>query len=306
MKETPILFGPEGSPLLGVVTSPDSERQLPVACLMFNMGATSRVGPRRINVKLARELAAQGISSIRFDLAGLGDSAAPAGSARYLEQAVLDLQAAMNLVETMLGIRRFIVIGLCSGGVHGLSLAEADPRVIGLLMFDGYAFPGRRARLERNLRRLLALPGNASIAGKTARWLRRRFSPPAPQLFEPEPIEATMALFRRAMTAITERGAAVFLLYSGTLHVRDAGRDQLGPFAGEPFARRLEYRFIGEIDHTVTSLAAQRIFLDVAGEWALRVAAPGAAPATAAARAAAADTPVLPLALHQRPSDALS
>jgi hypothetical protein len=44
---------------------------------MFNMGANHRIGPRRINVKLARVLAARGVSSLRFDLGGVGDSETP-------------------------------------------------------------------------------------------------------------------------------------------------------------------------------------------------------------------------------------
>src|SRR5262249_43385203 len=116
MKEFPILFGPEDAPLMGMVTTPAEGGTAPVGCLMLNMGAGYRIGPRRINVKLARLLAGQGIPSLRMDLAGLGDSSAPKGPARFTQQAVADLQAAMKLLETTLGIQRFIVIGLCSGG----------------------------------------------------------------------------------------------------------------------------------------------------------------------------------------------
>ncbi|MEJ7688411.1 MAG: hypothetical protein WKG52_16285 [Variovorax sp.] len=136
-KETPVQFGPDGS-LIGIVSTPSECSLEPVACLMLNMGANHRIGPRRINVKLARQMAQRGIASIRFDLAGLGDSGAASGAEHFLTQAVFDLQAAMNLIETMLGVRRFIVIGLCSGAASGMSLAVTDARVIGLLMFDGY------------------------------------------------------------------------------------------------------------------------------------------------------------------------
>lgn len=274
MKEFPILFGPEDAPLMGMVTTPASGDTAPVACLMLNMGAGYRIGPRRINVKLARRLAQHGISSLRLDLSGLGDSSAPKGQDRFTQQAVLDLQAAMKLLETTLGIQRFIVIGLCSGGGRGLSLAEVDPRVVGLFMFDSYAFPGRRARIERNLRRMLALVGNASVYGKVGRWLRRKLGPkqPSAQLFEDEPIEETQRYFINTVRQLVERGVAVFVMYTGTLHVRDLGRDQLGPVAAEPFAKQLEYRFIGEIDHTLTSLESQQTFLDEVSHWVRRVA----------------------------------
>jgi alpha-beta hydrolase superfamily lysophospholipase len=274
-KETPVMFGPDGS-LIGIVTTPSDGPMGPVACLMLNMGANHHIGPRRINVKLARELATRGISSIRLDLAGLGDSGPATGSEHFLTQAVYDLQAAMNLIETMLGVRRFIVIGLCSGATNGLSLAVADSRVVGLLMFDGYAFPGRRTRFERMLRRALAAPTNPAFIGKTARWVQRKLSPSAaaaaaPHIFEPDPPEVTAAAFRRSMTQVAARNLAVLLLYTGTMHVTDRNRDQLGPFANEPFMRQFEYEFIGEIDHSLTSMAAQQTFMTVVCDWVLRV-----------------------------------
>jgi len=295
-KETPVLFGSEGT-LVGVVTTPSAVPAAPVACLMLNMGANHRIGPRRINVKLARRMAEQGISSIRLDLAGLGDSGPASGSEHFLAQAVHDLQSAMDLVESMVGVRRFIVIGLCSGATNGLSLAVADPRVAGLLMFDGYAFPGRRSRWERTLRRALAAPTNPAVIGKTARWLQRKFSAnaaaaAAPHIFEPDPPEVTSAVFRRSMSQIAERDVAVLLLYTGTMHVVDRHRDQLGPFADEPFARKFEYRFIGEIDHSLTSMASQQTFMTVVCDWARRV-INGLSPLTAQAPEAAPHTPAL-------------
>lgn len=278
MKETPVLFGSDRS-LLGVVSTPCAEGQLaPVACLMLNMGANYRVGPHRINVKLARQLAKQGVSSIRFDLAGLGDSGPPSGSHHFMTQVVLDVQAAMNLVETMLGIRRFIVIGLCSGATNGMATAMVDPRIVGLLMFDSYAFPNRRSRLELTLLRALAVPTNPAVIGKAARWLQRKFSAKAAAAAAPanfmEPVSraVTEEVFHRSMTELVARGVAMFFLYTGTQHVRDRGRDQLGRFAHEAYARKIDYRFIGEIDHSLTSLASQRTYISVVCDWALRVA----------------------------------
>jgi alpha/beta superfamily hydrolase len=66
-------FGP-GDALVGMLTAPAQQAPAGVACLMFNMGANHRVGPRRINVKLAHMLAARGVGSLRFDLGGIGDS----------------------------------------------------------------------------------------------------------------------------------------------------------------------------------------------------------------------------------------
>ncbi|MBB3177117.1 alpha/beta hydrolase family protein [Variovorax sp. Sphag1AA] len=275
-KETPVQFGPDGS-LLGIVTTPNDGSMEPVACLLLNMGATHRIGPRRINVKVARRLASHGISTIRIDLAGLGDSRAASGAEHYRTQAVQDMQAAMNLMGTMLGVRRFVVIGLCSGSANGLSLAVADSRVVGVLMFDGYSFPGRRSLMERNFRRALAAISNAAMIGKTSRWLHRLVSSKAaaaiaPDMFEPDAPEVTAASFRRSMTQVVERNVAMLLLYSGTMHVVDRHRDQLGPFANDPFVKQIEYMFDPTLDHSLTSLAAQETFMTIASDWVLRVA----------------------------------
>ena len=299
MKEIPVLFGPDRS-LVGVVSTPMEEGKMaPVACLMLNMGANYRVGPHRINVKLARQMAAQGVSSIRFDLAGLGDSGPPSGSNHFMTQVVLDVQAAMNLVETMLGIRRFIVIGLCSGAANGMATAMTDPRIVGLLMFDAYSFPNRRSRLELSLLRALAIPTNPAVIGKTMRWLQRKFSAKAAAAAAPvdflEPVSRTVIedTFHRSMTQLSGRGVAMFFLYSGTQHVRDRDRDQLGRFAKEAYASQIDYRFIGDIDHSLTSLASQRTFMSVVCEWALRVAKGSATGQLPAPRSA--DGPAAPL-----------
>ncbi|MEJ8813619.1 alpha/beta fold hydrolase [Variovorax ureilyticus] len=275
-KETPVQFGPDGT-LIGIVTTPSEGTMEPVGCLLLNMGATHRIGPRRINVKLARRLASLGISTVRMDLAGLGDSRAASSSEHFRTQAVLDMQAALNLMGTMLGIRRFVVIGLCSGAANGLALAAADARVVGVLMFDGYSFLGRRALWERSFRRALAAATNPVMIEKTGRWLHRKFSAKAaaalaPDMFEPEPPHVVAANFRRAMTQTVERNVAILFLYSGTLHVTDRNRDQLGDFVNEPFAKHIEYMFDPAIDHNLTSLAAQETFQAIASDWVLRVA----------------------------------
>ncbi len=306
MKETPVLFGPDRS-LVGVVSTPGAEGKMaPVACVMLNMGATYRVGPHRINVKLARQLAAEGVSSIRFDLAGLGDSGPPSGSNHFQTQMVLDVQAAMNLLETMLGIRRFIVIGLCSGAGNGMRTAMVDPRIVGILMFDGYAFPSRRTQFELAVFRALAVPGNPAVVGKTLRWLERKFSAKAAAAAAPadfmEPVsrEVIEAQFHLSMTELVGRGVALFFLYTGTSHVRDRHRDQLGRFADEPYAQRIEYRFFAEIDHSLTSLESQRIFLSEVGAWTLRVARGRAAGPPQTAQTASGATTAAPATEHAR------
>jgi pimeloyl-ACP methyl ester carboxylesterase len=284
IEQIPILFGPERN-LVGVITTPASSTGAPIACLMLNMGANHRGGPHRINVKLAHRLATMGITSLRMDLAGLGDSGPARTDLGYYAQCVVDLQAGMDLLRTTHGIQRFLVVGLCSGAAHALNLAVDDPRVTGILLFDGYSFAGRRWHWERSLRRALAAPTNPAVIGKTMRWLRRTFTNAAPvaadtpavNIFtmEKETPAEVRATFSRSMATLVGRGVSVYLLYSGTQHVRDVDRDHLGSLVREPFADQVRYEFSRDIDHTMTSLAAQGAFLTCASNWALGIAMPG-------------------------------
>lgn len=275
--QSPIQFG-RGDSLMGMLTAPAQGDTLPVACLLFNMGANHRVGPHRINVKLAHALARRGMASLRFDLGGLGDSGSSSTGEHFATQAVFDCQAAMDMLGERLGIHRFVMVGLCSGAVNAMSTAVADARVVGISMFDGYAFPERRSRWERGLRRLIAAPTNAAFIGKTARWLQRRFyrgdkdAQTAHIFDEVDPPEVTAALFARSMTQLDARDVAVQAFYSGTVHVVDRDRDQLGRFAREPFTQRVEYVFDPEVDHTVSTMRAQSLFTQVVGDWAVQVA----------------------------------
>lgn len=265
IKEIPVAFGPDQS-LVGVVAALTGSDSVPLACLMFNADGNPRVGPGRIHVKLARQLAERGVSSIRFDLAGQGDSAPARSAEQGMSGAVRDLRAAMDLIDTLLGIRRFIVIGLGSGAGGAMALAQTDARVLGLLMFDGPAFPGRRSRWERAARRLLALMAPPAWAGARL----RAFDGRAPQV--------SAGLFRRTMAQLAERSVAVLAVYSGSCHAVDHGRDQLGPLAYEPFMCDVEYRFEAGIDHGLSSIAGQRIFMAAAGDWVMRVAHARTAP----------------------------
>ena len=81
MSERVVTFGGQGE-LVGVLSQPDVVRPSAPWVLLWNTGLHPRVGPCRLNVQLARRLAALGIPSLRFDLSGLGDSAARAANAR--------------------------------------------------------------------------------------------------------------------------------------------------------------------------------------------------------------------------------
>ncbi len=121
-------FGPDRA-LFGIVTQPGrASNRLAPTLVLPNPGASHHVGPNRLYVNLARKLAAQGITSIRFDLEGFGESVSlgpELGNNAYTKTATRDLGLAFDFMIQEFGSREFTAGGLCSAA-HGAFRAAAD------------------------------------------------------------------------------------------------------------------------------------------------------------------------------------
>ena len=125
--------------LVGVLTRTSAARDRP-AVVIFNAGAVHRVGPNRVGVTLARELAAAGFACLRFDLEGIGDSVLRAAGREnhpYPATALDDARAAFDFLRGEFGYARFVSVGLCSGAHNtfhaGLTLTGHDIRELVLI-----------------------------------------------------------------------------------------------------------------------------------------------------------------------------
>ena len=76
MNEEVVKMG-KGAQLTGILSRGTESNHSPVV-IMFNAGLLHHVGPFRLWVTLARELARKNIPSLRFDLYAQGDSGLPA------------------------------------------------------------------------------------------------------------------------------------------------------------------------------------------------------------------------------------
>ena len=74
MYERALTFRCESEPLLGVLHTPDSDKDKKTGVVIVVGGAQSRVGSHRMFVTLARGLAELGCTVLRFDRRGMGDS----------------------------------------------------------------------------------------------------------------------------------------------------------------------------------------------------------------------------------------
>ncbi len=123
MTEQPVLFGPKGN-LVGVLTRP-AGLDIRVGVVFLNAGLIHHVGPGRLYVTFARQLAEQGVTSLRFDHSGIGDSPRTND-----ERSVLTLHAAEALDAVSYlnrqGVEHVIVFGLCSGAYAARQVAKAN------------------------------------------------------------------------------------------------------------------------------------------------------------------------------------
>lgn len=267
--EIPLTFGPDRN-LMGTLTLPAGAPPKPVAFVLLNAGVIHRIGPHRINVKLARHLARQGFATLRFDLSGQGDSRHAASGADFIEQSVGDIRAAMDHLSRTTDVQRFAIAGICSGADTAWATAQVDPRVAGLWMLDGVAYTTARTRWTR-LRRRLGGPILSAIGPAIKRRLAALASPSSKEVVtegggRPVP---TREAFARTMQALVDRGVNVRLVYSGSLlptynhdsQFRDA-------FAGQAFIDRVRADYCPDMDHTVTPVAAQQAMLNMVADWA--------------------------------------
>ena len=272
MSEGAFKFGPE-SGLLGVYS--DAGRGGDLCCLLINSGIVPRVGPHRMNVKIARALAASGIDSLRFDLSGLGDSKPAAGALNYIDQAVSDIRAAMDFVEQHSGRkRRFAIFGICSGAVNSYHAGLADDRLVGLLLLDGFWYRTPWTEPVRLWKRFRALSARRVLAAFKRKLRRTVKTPPPPRQTRPEIFgtdgsgNLPPAEFAAGMNQLTARGAQVFLLYTASatgLVSYDAQIPQA--FRGQPFARRIRSEARGDIDHTAVSQLYQQRMTKIVRDW---------------------------------------
>jgi hypothetical protein len=117
VRERPVFLSrrPE---VFGIVSEPAAGPAdgLP-AVVLLNAGSAHRVGPGRLYAQLARRLAALGFLCVRLDLCGLGDSAADGERENdpYPPTAFRDVELTLEHLRAELGVRRAVLLGLCSG-----------------------------------------------------------------------------------------------------------------------------------------------------------------------------------------------
>ena len=133
--------------LSGVLTTPADGVQAgaPLAAVLLNAGAIRRIGPNRMWVEAARRWAARGVSTLRLDLLGLGDSDGDESgyvnnSEFYRPVLAEQVSSALDALQESGVAGPFFVGGLCSGAYWAYHAALADARVQALALINLWAF----------------------------------------------------------------------------------------------------------------------------------------------------------------------
>lgn len=214
MREETLRLGADGRLLAIAATPDDLQPSLPIV-LLFNAGLIHRVGPHRLNVTMARRLADDGWTSVRFDLSGIGDSERPHEERPYVDQVIADATEAMDDLEQRFGTRDFVLAGLCTGAYNALAVAANDPRVVGTALIDGYAYPTLRYSVTNKARK-------AVEGWRWKRYIKRRLGlGPAPtdsppddvMVFAPELLDRQE--FGERVQTLTGRGVEIHFTYTG-------------------------------------------------------------------------------------------
>lgn len=272
LTEEPIHFG-EGGRLFGILTRPSglpsTARELPVF-VFLSAGLLHRVGPVRLHVRLARELARMGFCSFRVDLAGIGDSPQRRGLTNQ-ESVAADYDEIVRALELRVDGLSIVLGGLCAGADNAIRLTAVDKRVIGMLLLDPVCFADDSFEASAVIARYLT-------PGRYIAWVKRRLKAVSIPFWQRWKRIDGLALrdipnrqqLRAAFEAIRERDGRVLSVFTQyALHKYYSQRGQLESVVGvdgyQEFCTEL---FWPHAEHTYMLELHRRQLIEQVKNWA--------------------------------------
>lgn len=278
MRERVVRFG-DPTELVGILTRPSGSSagaELP-GVVLLNSGILHRVGASRVYVRIARALAGDGFTVLRFDYSGIGDSEVRRDNLSFEESAREETRQAMDYMGGLVDSDRCILGGLCSGADMSFKVGVDDPRVTGIIQLDGWPYRSWQSlaryygprlldweQWKHSVRVRLEELGSGTGEGSTnggedddylAPEYRRVFPPKAE-------VEADLE-------TLMERGVHLYYFFSGNYgkdyNYREQYRDA---FSGIDFGDRLTVDYLSEANHLIGDLEHQDLVTNAIREWA--------------------------------------
>jgi len=267
-----------GAGIFGVLAEPrhgTAERAL----LVLNAGAVRHIGAGRLDVAIARQMAASGLQVLRIDLPGLGDSPAREGVAEnlvYAPDATKDIGTCVDWLRAR-GAREIIIGGMCSGASHalfavlagyaidaaylvncGLFTVQAGSDPANDRRFSDIAHYNKAVKSARSWRKLLSGKVDLRRIAKVAAW---KVALKAKAMLGNAARQAGLPLrgdLGRKFDALAGRGVKLHFLYSGN----DPGLVRLAMEAGPSVPKlcrtgQFSMRTISGANHIFTQRWAQ-------------------------------------------------
>lgn len=276
VRQRVVKFG-SATPLAGVLTEPPSGvAKQPVAVILLNSGILHHVGANRLHVQIAHRLAASGFASFRFDLSGIGDSEARRDELSFEQSSPLETREAIDYLERAHGVRRVVLMGLCSGADVAHLTAIDDERVVGLGLLDPWAYRtpsyhvyyyGRRLvtpAVYRNWIRMrwTRLLNNLRSRSRTGTLDADMYEIPRyVRVFPPRDQVA------RELTAFMRRNVELCVIFSGGLEEYNHRGQYAASFTDVDFGARLREEYVPEAEHVFTRLDHQEFVVRELSGW---------------------------------------
>lgn len=297
MREEAQLFGKYES-IIGITTDPETPNGTGV--LLLNAGLIHRVGPNRLYVKLAREMAKMGFTVLRFDLSGIGDSKVRPDNLPFEKSNVDDTRQAMDYLQKTRGIEQFLLIGHCAGAVNSFWTSLEDTRVIGVGLlnlesgdqqWDEYDYKRKVSRYYENYY------GKAALTD-SSRWKRLLtgqvdYVSIARNVFQSiiwnkisnvifrykskvsksqEVVDSMREVFIKGLESLAARNASIMLIYAES----STGLERMQLMVGQDLramkeSGKLQMEIIRGSDHTFTLLHTQKALFNVLETWSRAV-----------------------------------
>jgi alpha-beta hydrolase superfamily lysophospholipase len=285
-RETPVNFG-DGGRLYGMLCEPLGPRS-GATVVILGTAYDRHAGWGRSSVMMARNLAAAGVASLRFDGANIGDSPPVPGvpdQVLYQDSQIDDVRAALDFLARR-DLTPVVVSGRCSGGYLTFKSAVADQRVSGAIAVNPFVFHWQQGRdIDESLRYMprsldvyrekmfqtetfrRLLEGRVDIRraiGNMGRAFWRRVARKATPVLQMLPGRGgEYAEVRKSFQSLAERKMPLYLLYSENDVGFEHFAEHFGP-KGQGLRRfsNAHLSIVPEADHNFTPAPARRAYLN--------------------------------------------
>ncbi|TQV84574.1 alpha/beta fold hydrolase [Aliikangiella coralliicola] len=254
MIEKSCQFGQQNR-LHGILTQPGINKEKRASIILVNAGFLSTPGPFRLYTLLARKMAEDGFSTLRFDLGGIGNSEQIHPSLTLQERTNKDIENAVDYLVNEQNSENIVLCGLCSGAEDSFRYASLDPRINAVVMIDPHCYqtPGFHRRkyfgtftVKKIIVKFMNLWDKLTQKNKKTDHEQQQQSR---SLIDYQYMDFSES--SNILSGLISRGTLLHYIYTGAMLPKFNHRKQLAEmFNGIDFANKVTVDHIPNIEHT--------------------------------------------------------